>query len=113
MPDTQTLITCGFAGAGLAALLGSYARHVIQTRRRKAENTARATSEREKFHTVAAMMRDVSAMVLEASQRAEDKLASLERVLRQAEQRAARLETALEADARPSLKLVPGEKKTA
>lgn len=96
MPDTQTLISCGFAALGAAALLGSWVRHAAAARRQKLAEVARAQRERQRFHTMTAMLKDVSQLVDEASQRADDKLASLERVLRQAEQRATRLQRALD-----------------
>lgn len=96
MPDTMTLLAWGFFAAGLVLLLGTFLRHLVRSRRKEEAFRKRVEEERDRFHSLETLMKDISGVVFEASQRAEDKLAALERTLRHAEQRVLKLASLLE-----------------
>jgi hypothetical protein len=64
----------------------------LRSERRNARDQAdRAKREREQFHSLAALMEEIGAVVTGAATRAEDKLAALERALNHADQRTSRI----------------------
>jgi hypothetical protein len=84
---TAELVAYGLAITGGLALVVSLLHHLRAERRQAVEQSDRAKREREQFHSLAAMMEEIGAVVTGAAARAEDKLAALERVLKHADQR--------------------------
>jgi uncharacterized protein HemX len=86
------LVAYSLAVIGVLALAGAFVGQ-LRGQKRSAEAAERALAhERERYHDLVAMVDEIGVVVAEATQRAEDKLHALERVLKHAEKRAERLQ---------------------
>jgi len=76
---------------GVLALGVSFVRQVRSQHRAAERAQETLAAERERYHNLVSMVDEIGSVVAEATQRAEDKLIALERVMRHAEQRAEKL----------------------
>lgn len=109
MADYLDVLTQGLAATGALLLVMTGVRHWLQVRRKAALLREQARREEAAYYSLDSVMRDLSAVVEEAAQRADDKLLALERVLKHAAQREEELRCALDAGAQV-LKVLPREK---
>lgn len=119
--EPNEIIAYVFVALGVGSLGFTLVRHIRKTRTDAVLAEKRMRDERKKYHSLEGLMNDISAVVVEASQRADNKLIALERVLKHAAEREEKLEglnhqaaslapRMASATRVPELRIVQGEK---
>lgn len=118
--ETNEIVAYGFVALGVLSIGVTLVRNILRTRSDAVKADKRMREERYKYHSLEALMNDISVVVVEASQRAENKMIALDRVLKHATEReekldglnhqAASLAPRVAAIKVPELRIVQGEK---